>query len=405
MSIKTILVISMIIVAVNADIVFLNDDATKACPKYTCKTANTAATQTCVLGKGKLTESRTVDVSACTKDETCPVATALDSLVADTDVDVKCAASTVTPAATHFAYPGEACVADKSQCKAIQYHDSTDTAVPNADGTCTNNVCVGSLEGKKCDTLDACDLKYFCNGRSVDATGVVTPGTCKALLKQDAEGCTRSRECEAGLLCLTLAKDATTNVNKCSALSVVETGTVVTVVAAEDAGLKALACKSGVINPANNKCSEYKYDTDAANIVNGRVVCTPGSTCKYNYIAGTEKTADTKTCSCAFDAAGSGYCPYSSHDTGVADRFKAVQNIIIENYSRTAVHPENRSPTTNSDASKNSACLQVYSDVRYTGTVDCFNTILGADVCTALTSGNFINYSIIAILAVLAMFF
>ena len=70
MSIKTILVISMIIVAVNADIVFLNEDAKKACPKFSCKSANAKATETCVKGKGKLTESRTVDVSPCFKDET-----------------------------------------------------------------------------------------------------------------------------------------------------------------------------------------------------------------------------------------------------------------------------------------------------------------------------------------------
>jgi hypothetical protein len=410
MSIKTILVISMIIVAVNADIVFLNDEAKKACPKYSCKSANSKATETCVLGKGKLTESRTVAVSPCTKDEVCPAKSAIDNLVGDTDVDVKCVATPVAPAVEHFAFPGEACVADKKQCKAIAYYDANDTKVPNADGTCTNNVCVGSLEGKKCDTLDACDLKFFCTGIEKNEKQEVTKsGTCKLLLKKDAEGCTRSKECETGLICLTVVKDATatppTNVNKCSDLGLLENGTEVKLASPEDGDVKALACKSGVVNPTTSKCSDYKYDADASKIVNGKVSCIPGETCKYNYLIKEEKTADTKPCQCSYDANGSGFCPYSNHDTGAVDKFNGVKKILIENYKRTGVHPENRSITANSDVSKSENCLSVYGDVRYSGVVDCFKTILGADKCTALTSGNFVNYSIVAILAVLAMFF
>lgn len=406
MSIKTILVISMIIVAVNADIVFLNEDAKKACPKFSCKSANSKATETCVKGKGKLTESRTVDVSPCTKDESCPAVTVLDNLASESDVDVKCVANS-TPAATeHYALPGEACVADKKQCKGVAYYDATGAKVANAEGTCTNSICVGSLENAKCDSKEACDLKFYCNGLVTDATGAVTTsGTCKPLIKKDGEGCTRSKECEAGLVCLTVPKEQAT-VNKCSDLGLLENGTEVKLANAEDVSYKALACKSGVVNPTTSKCSDYKYDTDAAKIVDGKVSCIPGDTCKYNYLIKEEKTADTKACVCAFDANGSGFCPYSSQDAVVVDRHNTILKLKIENLKLAGVHPEHRSETVNNkDETKNSYCLGIYGDVRYGGSVDCFKTILGADKCTAVSSGNFFNYSIVAILAILAMFF
>ena len=407
MSIKSILVISMIIVAVNADIVFLNDEAKKACPKYTCKAANTKATETCVNGKGKLTESRTVTVSPCAKDESCPVASVINNLPTDSDVDVKCAAATKPTPAEHFAFPGEACAEDKKDCKPIAYYDENNTKVPNAEGTCKNKVCVGSLKDKKCDSLDACDLKFFCSGLVKDATGAVTTsGTCKDLLKKDAEGCTRSKECEAGLICLTFTKEDKTTVNKCTEFNTLEIGVEVKPAAADDAGLKSWACKSGLVNPKTSKCSEYKYDTDAKNIVKGKVSCTPGETCKYNYLIKEEKDADTKPCECAFNADGQGFCPFSSHDTDAVDRFNAINKIKVENYKRTGVHPENRSELANSDVAKSSGCLAIYGDVRYNSAVDCFQGITGADKCTAIgLSVNFINYSIVAILAVLAMFF
>ena len=403
MSIKTILVISMIIVAVNADIVFLNEDAKKACPKFSCKSANAKATETCVKGKGKLTESRTVDVSPCFKDETCPAGTSIENLTSDSDVDVKCAPVTAPTPVEHFALPGEACVADKKQCKAVSYFQPDGTRVPNPDGTCTNSLCVGSVENSKCDTLESCELKFYCNGMTKDAQGVVTPGTCKPLIKKDIEGCTRSKECEAGLVCLSFTKD-TVVTKKCSDLGLLENGTEVVLANAEDADYKALACKSGVVNPAG-KCSDYKYDAEATKIVDGKVVCIPGEVCKYNYLIKEEKTADTKQCQCAYDANGSGFCPYSSHDAVAVDRHNAIIKIKIENLKNTGVHPEHRSDSVNKDESKSQGCLAVYGDVRIGGSVDCFKTILNADKCTAVGSGNFLNYSIVAIIAILAMFF
>jgi hypothetical protein len=406
MSIKTILVISMIIVAVNADIVFLNDEAKKACPKYSCKSANAKAAESCVKGKGKLTESRAIDVSPCTKDEVCPVQSVIDTLVGDADVDVKCAAPGTPAPNEYFAYPGEACVADKKQCKQIAYYNDKDERIENKEGTCTNSVCVGSLEGKKCDTLDACDLKYFCSGIVKDEKGVVTtPGTCKVLLKKDAEKCTRTGDCEAGNLCLAVTVKETTT-NKCVEFGTLEIGAEVKVADASDAGLRGWACKSGLVNPTTGKCSEYKYDTDAKNIVDGKVSCIPGETCKYNYLIKEEKTADTKQCQCAYDANGSGFCPYSSHDAVAVDRFNAINKIKIENYKRTGVHNEHRDATANTDVAKSATCLNVYADVRYVNNVDCFKPILGSEKCNAVGgSVNFVNISIVAILAVLAMFF
>lgn len=405
MSIKTILVISMIIVAVNADIVFLNDEAKKACPKNSCKSANSKATETCVKGKGKLTESRTVEVSPCTKDEVCPALTVLDNLATDNDVDTKCIAKPTSEAAKNYALPGEACVADKNQCKGVAYHDAADAKVENKDGTCTNNVCVGSLVDKTCDSLEACDLKYYCKGLVKDATtqAVTTPGKCTLLVKKDAE-CTRSKECEAGLICLSTTKDTTTT-NKCSDLFLLEIGTEVKVANAEDNALRGFACKSGLVNPTTGKCSEYKYDAEASKIVDGKVACVPGDKCKYNYLIKEEKTADTKDCQCAFDANGSGFCPYSSHDAVAVDRFNAINKIKVENWKRTGVHPERRDLNGNSDASKDSYCIGIYGDVRYSGSLDCFKTVLSTEQCKALSSVNYISYSIVAILAILAMLF
>lgn len=404
MSIKSILVISMIIVAVNADIVFLNEDAKKACPKFSCKSANSKATETCVKAKGKLTESRTVDVSTCTKDEGCPAGTILDNLASDSEVDVKCAAVS-SQSTDHLALPGEACKEAKD-CKAVPYYDAAGNKVPNADGTCTSGVCVGSVENSKCDSSEACDLKFYCVGiEKNDKQEVTKSGTCKPLIKKDAEGCTQSKECEPGLVCLTVPKDTAT-VNKCSDLGLLENGSEVKLANAGDTSYKALACKSGVVNPTTSKCSDYKYDTDAAKIVDGKVSCIPGDVCKYNYLIKEEKTADTKVCQCAFDANGSGFCPYSSQDAVVVDRHTAILKIKIDNLKNAGVHPDHRSESVNKkDETKSSSCLGVYADVRYGGSVDCFKTSLGADKCTAIASGNFLNYSIVAILAILAMFF
>jgi hypothetical protein len=406
MSIKTILVISMIIVAVNADIVFLNEDAKKTCPKNSCKSANSEAAGTCVKAKGKITESRTVEVSTCKTDEACPASSVLDSLVGDSDVDLKCTKTTTPAPSEGYALPGEACVADKKQCKGVAYYNDKDEKVENKDGTCTNNVCVGSLEGKKCDSLEACDLKFFCSGIEKDAQGVVTKsGTCKVLLKKDAEGCKRSKECEAGLICLSFTKDTTTT-NKCSDINLLEIGTEVKLASAEDASLKNFACKSGLVNPTTSKCSEYKYDAEASKIADGKVKCTPGELCKYNYFIKEEKTAGAALpCQCAFDASGSGYCPYSSHDAVVIDRFNSINKINLENWKRTGVHPEHRDLENNTDVSKGKSCLSVYRDVRYSKSVDCFKTVLGADTCKAISSVSYISYSLFAIFAVLAMFF
>ena len=406
MSIKTILVISMIIVAVNADIVFLNEDAKKACPKFSCKSANSKAAETCVKGAGKLTESRTVNVSPCTKDETCPARTSFDSLVSDTDVDVKCAPAS-TDKNEHFALPGEACVADKNQCKAVAYYNEKAELIENKDGTCTNSVCVGSVEKSFCDSVEACDLKLYCSGIEKDDKGVVKPktGTCKPLIKKDGEGCTRSKECEAGLLCLIVAgKDDKTTVNKCSDLALLENGTEVKVASAEDNAWRAHACKSGVVNPTSGKCSDYKYDT-TTKIVDGKVACIPGDVCKYNYLIKEEKSADTKPCVCSFNANGSGFCPWSSHDDVLTDRHNTIVKIRVENLKAAGVHPEHRTDYMNKDEAKSQVCLDAYTDIRYSGSVDCLKPMLGLDKCTAQISGNFLNYSIVAIIAILAMFF
>lgn len=405
MSIKTILVLSMIVIAVNADIVFLNEDPKKTCPKYSCKSANSEASKTCVLGKGKLTDGRTVVVNPCAKDEVCPAGAAFPNLPTDNDVDVKCTTPTTPPVVEHFAYPGETCDEAKKDCRAIAYW--TDTKQENKEGTCVSKKCVGSAVDKKCDTLDACDLSLYCKGwKAAEGETPAVQGTCALLLKKDAVGCVRSTECEAGLICLNFAKEGVpAGENKCVDVFSLENGKEVKFGDATEATSKANACKSGVISP-DGKCAEYKYDTEAAKIVKGKVTCTPGEKCKYNYLVGEAKTADTKDCNCSFDAAGSGFCPYSSHDAVVVDRHNSILGFRKEIFSRKDVHPVTRFTVSSTDATKSPTCLGIYADTKYSGCVDCLKTITGADKCTALSlSGNFINLSIFAIVALLAMFF
>lgn len=383
---KSILVFILAIAAANISANFLSNYY--SCPKFVSRREEMGKSQVCASVRGELEAVRTNTVYPCRKGLEC--FTDYYSLVqSQGDYDYRCKSKETPVIQTHYAYPGEACSKD-NDCKGIPFYDENDVLFPNKEGMCRNNVCVGSLEGKKCPDMSSCNLRFYCDVSN--SPSQATPGICKPLKKKNERGCKNSSECENGLICLTF-NEGETKYNKCSEFRSLELGTKVETADYFEYYIKPLACKSGYAYNGDT-CAEVKYDSDPIKIVNGKVECEiVRTTCWYTIHFGTEYTEkQPSSCMCQYSAnGGTGYCPFSKHDPGTIEIFNAIVNIKIENYSRPGVHPVNRHPYFNPDYAKDHHCLFIYEDITYYDNVATMKKIFETEGCTAIDLGSSVN--------------
>jgi len=372
MSLKSILIIATILVAVHADLVYLSADATAKCPKYAC---DSTAGDACANGKGKMTETRTVTVNPCKDTKVCP----LNPFAFYNDVDTKI--DCVEPAKTDLnALPGEACKVDADCQKITYYPDTGDKTV--GFQKCTANKCVGSNETKGCANHESCMLGLYCK-KTTDADG-----TCQKQLAKDAV-CTATLECLNNLAC---------NDGKCAETFSLKNGDTVKLPTAE-AGGERIMCASG--NATSGRCSTTKYDAEAhKNVSSGLVTCDFGTKCKYTIYFkddGSDKTAGTdQDCFCTLSADGQGYCPYASGDSGNSSLVSRVITMAKSNFD--GQHTAHRFNDKPGNEANSSVCQLWAGAVASKGALDCVKTAFGATKCAA-------NYISTAIAALMMVFF
>jgi hypothetical protein len=369
----------MLCVAVNSDLVFLNEDAKAKCPKFACGSDK----ENCAVAKGKMTESRTITFSSCDADKTCKVDGS--KFYTDDDVSGKCEAKTTPTPPKGYLYPGEACE-NKDQCKQLVWYDDTDTKKEAND--CKTNKCEGSAKGKKCQDDSSCVVGHYCKASATAGE----PGVCTVLAKA-TEGCETSYQCDNNSVC---------NAKKCVAAFSLEKGAKVELPDTESF-YGDYACATGLAK--NSKCAEYKYNTDAKNVANGVVTCDYKAKCNYFYVfddKAENNVKEEKECVCAYSDAGVGYCPFSYHDATIGDRYKQVLDMKKANLGdASALHTLNKfSNSIKGKEASSAGCQGVYLGVSSYKPLDCLKNA----VCTTISAG-FVKYSIFALLGLLFFLF
>jgi hypothetical protein len=365
----------MIFAAVNADLVFLNAEATDKCPKYACDSANGDA---CAQGKGKMAETRTITLNPCKDKKMCDFNS--KPFYVDTDYKTDCI-DIPTPVDVKDRLPGEACK-KVEECQEITYYDDKGTK-SDKKRDCVSDKCVGSVKDSKCDNHQSCVVGHYCKGFAAGTTGICTP------LVEATKDCATTLECKNNLFC----QD-----KKCTESFSLDNGAELKI-APEEEGLGEVLCKSGF--SVDNKCATTKYDNDAKDIVDGVVKCNYNTKCKYNYFFkddGTDKKAAPELdCVCPMSADGQGYCPYSRGDVKAIDRNNQINGYAKELLTNT-FHTVHRLEVADGQEAKGSTCRAVYRDVSRRNSVSCVkDNILKFKPCTLISSG-FITFSISAIL-------
>jgi len=390
---KSILIIAMLAIAVNADIIFLNEDAKAKCPKWVCSSTVSDKDGACLKGEGKMTETRTITVNKCSSGNAC---NSEGDVFSDNKIDGKCKAQDKPTDPKHYLYPGEEAT-KAEQCLGVTYFKDDGTRVDkaaDADGDFADNKCVGSKKDKKCVSNSSCIVGLYCKKTAAtDAEGV-----CADLLAKDAV-CTASKECKDNLFCH--GKDT----KKCIDAFSLAKGTELFFPEGEVALYGNFVCASGEVN--SGKCVDKKYDSDAHKEVldSGLVKCDYKSKCKYNYwTSDKDKTAaPEEDCNCGLNGDGFGYCPFATNDDKVTSaRGSKIISIYKETFLANGRHTEAKTQQSLKAAKgKTLTCLAQYANSMYAGAGTCFKN----EDCTEISSG-FINFSLFALVTFFfALFF
>lgn len=377
MSMKAILVLAILCFSVNADLVFLNDDAKAKCPTFSCSTSAGTDGQ-CLSGKGKLVDGRKVELNQCEKEGFyCPVKPATD-FFADTDATEKCA-ETPKPAVAEN-YPGEPCATENGDdCKSVFVYD-TEKKDFVATKKCTAKVCVGAKKDENCKTDADCVVGHYCKaGEKVEDLHV-----CVAQLEKDA-ACTSTFQCKNTLIC---------SDSKCVDAYSFDLGASVEKV---DVSGQYLACANG--SPVENKCAilAYKKD-DKTTVENGLVKCDYQSKCNYEYLFkadGTDKKdATSQDCVCSLSSTGQGYCPMAQ-DTDSYKSYFTNQKTRLDNKRHTLARTLG-----DFDKQTDAKCASFSVNVLFKDVDTCTKKVTGFSECNS----SILKYSLI-ILAIFAAIF
>lgn len=277
-----------------SDLVFLNADATKTCPKYSCNSG--LETDVCAKASGKFSDgTRTVGVKVCSDNKICKTLQT-NNFQDDNETTGKCEAST---SQTVKYLPGEACTKDE-ECQDVTWYDADKKEQTKGSCDTTNKVCKGSAIDAQCTDNNSCVVGSYCKAKK-----------CTAQVEL-GKACESTYDCKNNLFC---------NKKQCTEVFSLEVGTSL---ADADAFGKAYACKTALYDPmaTEPKCQEKRYKlSENQKNDSGRVTCDFGSKCTYQIFESTAADAkavgndSTQDCQCGFNDLGTGFCPYSQSST------------------------------------------------------------------------------------------
>lgn len=359
-SLKVLLIALTCMSYIAADLVFLNADAPKTCPKYSCDT--TLAAGTCAKAAGKFADgSRTVGVNKCADPKVCPFVP--NEFQGDADKSTTCADPTTPPATSNL--PGEACKAD-ADCKNVNWWDATDA--PQTTGKCTNNVCQGSAKGKRCDNFDSCTIGFTC---------AADPDPAKRkCVEQSAAGgaCASTFDCQNNQFC---------NNKVCTDAFSLAVGASVKDV---DVSGRSLACSTGYFDATATDpvCLEIRYTVPDGKAVSGGLLkCDVGSKCNYGTFNSSDAAAKAvstslqQDCTCPYSGDGVAYCPYSlnaaDNTLGNIASFKKILNNKNHTLKRRSGDP----------TSNDVKCQGVSGSILFKGAPQCVIDAAGYTGCSS----------------------
>jgi hypothetical protein len=344
----------IVIIAIALSVI-LSDDPVHSCPKYTCEKGTETS---CVNGKSGLKTDGFNKISLteiCKKGEYCDVPPPSYRTLSDVDKDTAYTCKDFETSNWKVRFPGENC--DKNE-------DCLEVA--EITPTCVSGYCSGIAEGKICKFTASCVVGLYCDKKS---------NTC---VKQKSEGdCTESSECVNHLLC---------HKGKCSLTPFsLKVGAEID---KEDPDFNEVKCKLGSVS--NGKCASLVQEE--AGDKDGFVECKYGETCKYKF-GDDEKN---KPCACGYNADGKGYCPLGTNKR---------EELLTKAYGKLASLFKNTCHTL-----RRSFCYEKASTaqgfaldfVNFDKAHLLHNAVSCAD---AVLSGNFVNFSTIAVVIFISLLF
>ena len=377
-SLKVLLIALTCMSYIAADLVFLNADTAKTCPKYSCDTSLPA--ETCAKGTGKFSDgTRNVGVNKCVDPKYCPFVK--DEFQTDAEKSNTCQSPATPP--TNNKLPGEACTKD-DDCRTINWWDGDNK--PQTAGKCKDTKCQGSPDGKKCDNDNSCFIGSSCP-ENADASLRV----CTAQVAAGGK-CTTSYDCQNNQFC---------NKNVCTDYFSLAVGASLTDVKIGD---RPFACVTGLFDPLATEqvCLERRYVVpDGATVSSGVLKCDVGSKCKYNNYSSSDDAAKPVSttpieldCVCPYSGDGIAYCPYSTN---------AKDNTLGGIEAKKKLY-NNKNHTLNralGDSTKNDLkCSAISGSIFYKGAPQCVIDAAGFTGCSSAfkVALSFISIAIMFIL-------